>query len=458
MANEPEVTVEVAKQTEGIMAPVRTVGPWRTYDKIKNYAISQDLMNLGDVFSCTIPNIGGVHNKYKFTRGDSIKFLISDPDVNSGKPVKKITGIVVKVKYSSSMRGGSSVTITGADLGWHLQHNDGPLWYNLHGATFKQLLNSVVDKSWGFGYPARGDNEANRNANLGSASSSNALVNLNKGLNYGHDGAVLTQMKKDYEARKAISGKSSDPPNTGQPPDKDASGKPLAQGIKGAVQTTSPDNFPQILPRIQIEPGEKIADVLITYARRVGAIVNVSYDGILQIFRPKYDQDIAGVFNYYDPVYGGDSSVNNVLDASYEEDLEHVFTDTFCIGTNPIAYVLKTNNPNEGHWRGVYKDKTLLPFLHRLTYSDADQLDPAMSKQRAKWKFQRSLFDAFEYSCTVVGHSQNGVFYTPDTMYQVHDDVNGINEKLYLRAVMMTHDDNGARSILKLHRPNLLTG
>jgi hypothetical protein len=58
-----------------------------------------------------------------------------------------------------------------------------------------------------------------------------------------------------------------------------------------------------------------------------------------------------------------------------------------------------------------------------------------MANDRARWKAERGLFDAWQYACQVMGHVQNGVFFEPDTGADLHDTVNGVEGAYYVSAV-----------------------
>src|SRR5262249_38677575 len=151
--------------------------------------------------------------------------FMSDPNIAGGQKVQKLVGIVVGREVISK-EDGTTLKITGADLGWHLTNNTGLIWKNLNGIKFDALLKLVIDSSWGF-QGVRSSNDLNRKLKQGRAGFAASGVNT-----------------------------------------------PLFS----------------ILPRIQFEPGETLADVLVRYARREKLLINVSGDGYLQIFQPNYVQ------------------------------------------------------------------------------------------------------------------------------------------------------------------------
>jgi prophage tail gpP-like protein len=65
------------------------------------------------------------------------------------------------------------------------------------------------------------------------------------------------------------------------------------------------------------------------------------------------------------------------------------------------------------------------------------------------------MFDSWRLEYLVTGHSQDGAFFTPDTMVSVRDTVLGIDQSLYLTATRKTRDAKGTRTLLTLRKPLL---
>jgi prophage tail gpP-like protein len=77
---------------------------------------------------------------------------------------------------------------------------------------------------------------------------------------------------------------------------------------------------------------------------------------------------------------------------------------------------------------------------------------------RAQWKWQRGQFDSWTYEITVKGHSQNGIFYAPDTICEVNDTVFGISGKrFYVAAVRFSRTmQGGTTTTLRIHKADVL--
>lgn len=230
----------------------------------------------------------------------------------------------------------------------------------------------------------------------------------------------------------------------------------VVQQIQGSI-----DNF---IPPIQVEVGDKVADLLILFARREKKLVNVSSDGYLQFWAPNYNNQALYQFHYHRPDEGDRSLKNNVESASLTQSIDGLYTNVMCIGTvvRPPDLTNSTN-PNEGQFIGAFQTPPFvslnapLPFNRRMAFSDGDQLTAAQAAARAQWKFQRGQFDSYIYEIEVKGHAQGGAYYVEDTMAEVDDTVHGVQGQFYVSKVRKAGTrDRGTRSILTLRKPKLL--
>lgn len=227
-----------------------------------------------------------------------------------------------------------------------------------------------------------------------------------------------------------------------------------------SIATAGPADKP---PIVQIEPGDKPADIFIQYAKLANKLVNVSSDGYLQLFKPRYDTPVAYTFYHYDDA--DRAKKNNVQSSRLTRTLASRFSKAVCVGTNliPISSQLATgNDPNANSFRGTYTrtsttQQANLSFNRLTAFADADRLSKAQATARAKWKVQRGDFDAWVYEITVKGHSQGGNFYEPDTLCNVFDTVWGFEGKFYISAVRYDRSaEHGTTTTLTIRLPNLL--
>ena len=109
-------------------------------------------------------------------------------------------------------------------------------------------------------------------------------------------------------------------------------------------------------PIMQIEPGEKPADRLIEYAKLINRLVNVSADGYLQLFKPRYDTPVVAKF-YRFGASSADRVKNNIQHAQLSRSLATRWTKSICVGTNliPATEGVDPNNPNVNSFRGTYE-------------------------------------------------------------------------------------------------------
>lgn len=360
--------------------------------RTKDYMLIQDVLALGDVFSCTVPNPDGGYSG-TFKPGDSAKIYMADSSVSGGSQTLGMTGITVSRDFSSNTQG-STIRLTCADLGWHLQNNTAPVWLRLQGLRFSQLLNKLIDPTWKF---------------------------------------AGTQ---DYES---------------------IAGKKVRLGRAGAQLQVTPTAYPPTLPRIQVEPGETCADILIKYAKLSKKLVNVTADGILQIFNPDYKQPPVYTFHYHKSNETLRSQ-NNVESVQITDSIQGIYTDVSCYSVTLLpASSYLSNNPNEGHFKGLFSNPDALPFVHRLSFADAEQLNRDQAKNRSVWKAQRGEFDSWKYEVEVYGHTQNGAFYIPNTMCTINDTVHGVKGNFYVQAVKYERTiQGGTKTMLTIRKPGLL--
>ena len=373
-------------------------------DDVKTFSYDSDVLQLGDPVSFRIANVDGQYNG-KLNIGDSLEFYPRDPDVANGIPIRSLKGLVTKIERTSDFEGGTQMTVTGADLGWHLTNNSAPLWKNLRGITFDSLLEKLIDPSWGI-VGVRDGNVGNRTIRQG---------------------------------RQA----------------------PEVQIVAGGTVHT-------VAQWIVVEPGEMVADLIMRYARRFRLLVNVSQDGYLQVWSPDYSQAPSYAFHHH-ALTDSDRRLNNVKKAKLIESIDGVFTDLTCVGTKVIPDQADNAGkggpagpvgPSFGHFRGDFHAEAL-PFVRRNIFTDSEPFGSDGALQRARWRYERGIFDSWTLEYEVTGHSQNGRFYVPDTMCEVHDSVHNVFGNYYISAVRLERDqekNGGTRARITIKRPNLLAG
>lgn len=357
------------------------------------FAYSNDVLNLGDPFSFSIANPQGRYSQ-RFQRGSTVKFFLKNPSVNGGKLTLKHEGIITN-RTARADKSGCFLDVQCADRGWHLRENDAPLWFRLQNATLEGLLQNTkfIDPSWGLKGPIA-DNAT--------------TVLMRRGLNHSRAQIAIDQ------------------------------------------QTMGTTVY------IQVEPGDKIADLISVYCRRIGRLFTVSPDGYMQIWTPDETKIALYSINFhgFDSV---DRERNTVISVQITEDISSIWTVCTCIGERAGGEIARnTTSQNDGKYPGTFVNSYALPFRHNVNFTDGDIFDISHARKQAAWRYGRGAFDAWTATYTVRGHHCQGDWWEADTFVTVHDSVNGLDGDFYVSAVAYTRDDRGDLTVLTLKQPHLL--
>lgn len=382
---------------------VRIAG--QTIEEIKDFGYRSDALAVGDEAHFTAAN---VRRKYTgaLIEGQDVEFLLSNPLVNGGEWTTKHTGLITVRDQTGDPSAGSVVKVTSADLGFHLQNNSAPLWFNLRKAKFIDLIDpsrtfrdrrgleiAFIDQSWGIKGYRVSDNELNR--------------------------LIKSGLRQGVAAAQASAQKVLDP-----------------------------------VFAIQVDPGDTVYDVISTYARRINALVNVTVDKYLQVWRPNYARKPAYKFRN---VAGGKD--NNVLRYQMHSELRGKYTQVEAVG-NQVGYEgpQDPNNPNATKKRGAIYHPDLLPFLRRLTFADGQMFAKGLAQKAAEWRYKRELFGSWYVTYVVEGHHQNGVWYEADQICDVEDDDLGLSGNFYVAACdYAVSKTDGDTTTVTIRLPGLLT-
>lgn len=383
---------------------------------VLGYSYTSDILTLTDTATIDVANPDG-NLSGAINKGTRLVLTMADPNVNGGARTVQLSGLVVNPRMTS--RGGEKIQIEAADQGWYLEQCDAPLWYNLETAhTLGDFLNRMMrgrngeDYGWGF-YDDFGNLKV-----LGTA-------DLDKGLRQGRQG-----VNRDNEVRVLQSDS--------------------AQMVGSAY----------VLP-LQVGPGTKVGQLIIDYARRSKLLANVSPLGYLLLFRPNYSQQAAYSVEYHADERRGR---NNALNITISDSCEGVVSESTCVSQKAWNKEKPTVvNPNVDKNRATYPPRPVngralasIPHFLRKVFGDEDQVNATMVANRAKWGFLRAQFDAFSIEVELYGHSQNGLFFVPDTMWSVNDTVHGFVGNYYCSACRYQRQAGGTRTIVTLRKPNLL--
>lgn len=396
-------TEAVITVTESTLASYGPAGPTTDYKLTKlvntvGFSYSSDVLQLGDPFSVQIPNPRGKYTD-RFLRGSIIKLFLRNPNVQGGALTLKHLGRIVRRRQSVSS-GGSMIQLDCADLGWHLVNSDAPLHYRLQYASLHQLLTDpkFVDPSWGIRGVAT-DNETNR---------------------------LLRQAVRNGRAQAAI--------------DLQALGT---------------------LTYIQVEPGDKCADLIAQYARRINRLINVGCEGQIIVWLPDYHRDPLFRIELHD-VDDPARNRNGVIDCYVEDDISSIFTHVTCIG-EIVGGDLTSDpaNQNATKRRGDFVNPYTLPFVRRTNFADGDIFNEGDAKAQALWRYTHGIFDSWQAVYVVRGHWQmprpgaRAWWWESDQMCEVMDSVNGLYGTFYVASVRLDRDEQGDRTTVTLRKPCL---
>lgn len=357
-------------------------------EEIKNltgFSYTSDVLQLGDPASIEVPNPRGEWNG-RLLVGSKVEMFLVNPDIANGSKTPKMTGLVVERRDSTKAGRGTIVTLGCADRGWHLTHSTAPVGLNLLGVNLESLAQACIRphesiakvQDPGWGFPPNINGENSVNRNL--------RIN-NK------------RAEKQHELT------------------------PLATFF------------------IRVEPGELTSDVLLRYASKENALVNVSAKGELQIWRPDYSQPALYRLECHKPKTK-DALRNNVIDAELVQSLDPVFTEVDLYGEVVRAFMneeARKDIPHPGrfhaHWPRPPVSPLALDFARLHSTSDGEVMSKSVAREHARWIYERGLFDAWTYTATVRGHGQQGKWFESDTIVDVNDTVRGVKGLYYCSAV-----------------------
>jgi hypothetical protein len=369
------------------------------YFPVKEWSITDDMLNLSDSACVTIANIDG-ENTGRFAVGQRVEFDTADSDVANGQWCRHFTGRVTGIQTHSDGGGGSTIMLSMMDLGWHLTSSHGKPLTRIKGIRFSKLLEFLIDPSWGF---------------------------------LSENGHLLIQGTNDLNKR-----------------------------LKHGRQVILINHKPQlgaVLPLIQIEPGQTPFDLIKLYAQRDGFLVNVGARGELIFFRPSYNDPALYHLNYHGtqrPEHAG----NNVVGSPrVSETIDGVYSEVTCYSTVVIPpEIVNTENPNEMYRKNVSSPSpNPLPFTRRWVMSDGEAINERLRTNRATWTWQMGLFNSWTYEVEVPTHSIDGAFLVSDTMIAISDTVNGVSGTYYVQSVRRSSTlRDGTRAALTIRRPGLL--
>lgn len=344
-------------------------------------------------------------NRDRFRVGQRVEIELADDEVSGGAWTRVFTGRVVRRRLGSDLSSGSVILVECMDLGWHLTSCCGRPLQGTNGITLDKLCENLLESTWGIKSKATVGNLLNRK---------------------------------------------------------------LKQGRAGVLRSL-PRDPTQVLPPIQVEPGQTPWQVFELYFHREGFLLNIGAEGDLVIFQPDYaSASPYGALEYHGSTDGNRNRNNIEGHPTLTEDIEGVYSEAQCWSTvvvpTPPEEAAIARNPNAQYKWTIYKPSVNpLPFDRRHVAVDSEAINGEMRKNRAVYAYQMGAFNSWVYECDVNRHtskapgSREATFWATDAVVSVRDSIHGVDEKVFIQGVRksMTQRD-GSKTHLTLRKANLL--
>lgn len=380
----------------------------------KEWSIIDDALAVSDCISFSVANDEG-ENAGRFQPAQLIQVWEAHPKVAGGAWVKHFTGRVTTVESYTDVGGGSNILVTAMDLGWHLQNCHAPAHNQIKNARFAQrspskqernkrtLLEILIDPTWG--------------------------IDLTK---VSFDGNKMSRLKH---------------------------GRIIQEQELTKVEG-------QILPFIQVEPGQTPFEILRLYAEREGLLINVDRDGQLVFFRPDYKKKPIYQIDFHavrDPRH----NVNNVIGRpTLRQTIDGLYSEVTCWSTVVHDDQLNTDNPNAAYTHTNFNPEAegaphLLPFHRHHVIQDSEAINETLRRNRAIMRYQMGQFESWEYIVEVPGHTQgpdnNHGFYVSNELVSVSDTINALEGDYYVQRVQRSSTIGGGnKTQLTIRKSGLL--
>ncbi|MCA9667383.1 MAG: hypothetical protein KC503_17405 [Myxococcales bacterium] len=206
-----------------------------------------------------------------------------------------------------------------------------------------------------------------------------------------------------------------------------------------------------VFPRVKIEPGESIMDVLTKAAKKTGMLVWLAADGTGVIAKPHYDQAAQYEIHLHKPS-SPLKDRNNVKGYSHTHTHNTRYQTWRQLGWSPNTK--STAGQGSRHAVTITDSDITLPRLKIFPRSTQSRKH---AKKTIRREYERSLFDAVQLSYTVEGHTQNGLLWQIDTLCSVDDTVTGHQDTYYVTRRRFSGSLSGSQvTEVSLRRKGLL--
>jgi prophage tail gpP-like protein len=219
----------------------------------------------------------------------------------------------------------------------------------------------------------------------------------------------------------------------------------LGVPYSGAAGLSSLKIYQLKVQDIRPQSGETVWEFLDRSAKRNGLLMSFTPDGKLLFCGLHYDQ--APSYRIIRRI--NDGSQNNVVSGSVSLDISNVYSDVIVYGRAKGKD--KARSKFKGHAVTAANEPSYVPFPKTLVVRDNSIRSQEDAQRRAEYELARSKQGALVLSYQLMGHSQNGLVFSTDTVAEVDDEVTGIRGCFYVTARDLTRSNNqGPRTSLNL--------
>lgn len=409
-------------------------------DAWTEYRFESDLFSAADAFSMTI-GVGSSSSKslrrnldYLRERlfvGAVVKFWVGHGD----KKTLQGTGIIDARDVQNDAEG-TRFAIEGRDFAAYLVDSAAPTSLYQDAGTTLFSLATTAAAPWGIRVTA--DANALRDVRTGKATARNARELRSKAEQYGVAPAKLsTSILAAIDAGTI---------------DVSAIASTTAALQSGAG--LSPLEIAQLkISEARTQAGETVWEFLDRHARRLGLLMRMGPDGVLNFMGPDYGQA---------PLYRLERSIesstlgtkfasvsvkgNNIISGGERYDGARMYREVQVFGrtkSGDLARAAVKATARDAGTDAIPHEKTL--FIQDDDIKSVDEATKRAYRELAKCRMGAQVL---EY--TVRGHGQHGVVYAVDTVAMVKDEVCGISGPFYVVSRSFVRDGQGPRTTLRL--------
>ena len=380
------------------------------------YQIESNMLQGADAFGVSLPNPGGVLAG-KFAPFDAVQVVLDD--------TVQMTGFIDEVNESGSPGSGATIELVGRDkFGQLVDHCPEP--GQISGLDLAQVAAKLSDP---FGIDWIFDNEENR-SKLQIARAKYARLDKQ-----------AKQDKAEYERQTLLSrltvGNSVNALN-----------ETRLEKLKANLAAIKLVVF----PRIKVEPGDRVLDVLQKYAKKTGFMIWQAADGAGIIAKPSYNANPSYQICLFPPSHH-DRHRNNVRSYNHTARGADRYATYRAIGYSGNT----STTSGKGSRHDLTETDAGVPLARHLVIGGGGGQNRKQAKEELSRQRQQAEFDSDVLSYTMGGHTQSELLWQVDTIASVEDRMTNRTGSWFITRRRFEGTMNGGQTTeLTLHRPNVL--